>query len=90
MLGVGVSLAVVELAILWALWVFDPMLCRKILAVMAVAFFGGRMPGILTGLESDRPAAPFARRFSVDFHRFLPHYGSPLGTFRVQPRSDWF
>ena len=44
-------MAVVELAILWALWVFDPMLCRKILAVMAAAFFGGRMPGILTGLE---------------------------------------
>jgi hypothetical protein len=83
-------LAVVELAILWALWVFDPMLCRKILAVMAAAFFGGRMPGILTGLESDRPAAPFARRFSVDFQWFMSHHGPPRGMSRVQPRSDWF
>jgi len=33
------------------LWFVDPELVGKILAVMAAAFFGGRMPGILAGLE---------------------------------------
>lgn len=40
-----------EAVALGVLWILDPALCRKILAVMAAAFFGGRMPGILTGLE---------------------------------------
>ena len=40
-----------ETVALGVLWILDPALCRKILAVMAAAFFGGRMPGILTGLE---------------------------------------
>lgn len=41
----------VEVAILGVLWFADPTLCRRILAVMAAAFLGGRMPGILAGLE---------------------------------------
>lgn len=40
-----------ETVALGVLWILDPALCREILAVMAAAFFGGRMPGILTGLE---------------------------------------
>lgn len=44
-------MAVMELTVLGILWFVDPMLCRTIFAVMAAAFFGGRMPGILAGLE---------------------------------------
>lgn len=44
-------MAVVEVTILGILWLADPALGRRILAVMAAAFFGGRMPGILAGLE---------------------------------------
>lgn len=51
MIGVGVFLAVAELTVLGIIWFVDPALLKKILAVMAAAFFGGRMPGILTGLE---------------------------------------
>ena len=40
-----------EVTVLGVLWFTDPTLSRRILAVMAAAFFGGRMPGILTGLE---------------------------------------
>ena len=40
-----------EVTVLGVLWFADPTLSRRILAVMAAAFFGGRMPGILTGLE---------------------------------------
>jgi len=51
LLGVGIFLAVVELTALGIIWFVDPVLFRKILATMVAAFFGGRMPGILAGLE---------------------------------------
>ncbi len=44
-------MALIEIIALAFLWVADPGLFQRILAVMAAAFFGGRMPGILAGLE---------------------------------------
>jgi uncharacterized membrane protein len=51
LLGAGLALAVLEAAILAVIWIGDPETGGKILAVMAAALFGGRMPGILAGLE---------------------------------------
>jgi uncharacterized membrane protein len=51
LLGAGLALLAVELVALGILWIADPPLCRRVLAVVAAAFFGGRLPGILAGLE---------------------------------------
>jgi uncharacterized membrane protein len=51
LLWVGLSLAVIETAALGVVAVVDPGLFRRIVTVAGAAFVGGRMPGILTGLE---------------------------------------
>ncbi len=47
----GLGLAAVEIGALGVIWLTDPGLLTRILAVVGAAFVGGRMPGILTGLE---------------------------------------
>lgn len=51
LLRVGIGLAVLEAVALAALWFVDPGLVARIAAVAGAAFVGGRMPGILAGLE---------------------------------------
>jgi uncharacterized membrane protein len=47
----GLGLAALEGAALVAVWLTEPGLFARIVAVAGAAFVGGRMPGILTGLE---------------------------------------
>ena len=51
LLAVGVLLAVLNLAALGVLWATDTALFTRVIAVLGAAYVGGRMAGILTGLE---------------------------------------
>ena len=51
LLAVGVFLAVLNLAALGVLWATDTALFTRVIAVLGAAYVGGRMAGILTGLE---------------------------------------
>ena len=51
LLAAGVLLAVLNLAALGILWATDTALFTRIIAVLGAAYVGGRMAGILTGLE---------------------------------------
>jgi uncharacterized membrane protein len=51
LLRLGLGLAAAEAVALVAVWLTEPGLFARIVAVAGAAFVGGRMPGILTGLE---------------------------------------
>ena len=51
LLAVGVLLAILNLAALGVLWATDTALFTRVIAVLGAAYIGGRMAGILTGLE---------------------------------------
>jgi uncharacterized membrane protein len=51
LLTIGWSLVAVDVIILGSLSVVRPDILPRVMAVIVAAFFGGRMPGILTGLE---------------------------------------
>lgn len=47
----GGLVAALNLAALGFLWVADPTTFARVMAVLGAAYVGGRMAGILTGLE---------------------------------------
>jgi len=51
LLAVGVLVAVLNLAALGVLWATNTALFTRVIAVLGAAYVGGRMAGILTGLE---------------------------------------
>ena len=51
LLAVGVLVAVLNLTALGVLWASDTTLFAKVMAVLGAAYVGGRMAGILIGLE---------------------------------------
>jgi len=51
LLAAGALLAVINLAVLGVLWATDTALFTRVMAVLGAAYVGGRMAGILAGLE---------------------------------------